>query len=422
VPPQGEPLLNDFELDTSHQFFDKFQNGQFADEAKLFDSLGSFHQDPIPSLHSVSSTMGQPQMQRADASHGLNFGLSDHDLSLRFDQANLSSPHAENFTVNDKFPFHPAGFATYDVRRSGHPRHHSDAFGTHNSHHAPGTIVSRADFSRQSAPAINQGSLVFGGDHSFSEINSISEAQQQLPTAISPGHTATKAIAPALGFGSDQDFRSQTYIPPRRTQEELKSAEQTVEDNMIIFEAHKHDSTDNTAASSPILTKLKRRLSEDAAGVSRSISIGRKGDGSHGSHALVSDKRQRKVKVEDDAEDPDIAVSVKPRITKKGRANSKVCTMSEGAASHGARRKSQSGEKPSRQNLTEEEKKQNHIRSEQKRRNQIKDGFTNLVALMPEGTPAGSSKCAILSHAVDWLSDMIEGNEKLRSQLKELGG
>jgi len=78
--------------------------------------------------------------------------------------------------------------------------------------------------------------------------------------------------------------------------------------------------------------------------------------------------------------------------------------------------------KPARVNLTEEEKKMNHIRSEQKRRNQIKEGFADLTDLMPETVSTGPSKCTILSKAVEWVQDLIEGNRKLREQLNSLVG
>ena len=77
-----------------------------------------------------------------------------------------------------------------------------------------------------------------------------------------------------------------------------------------------------------------------------------------------------------------------------------------------------------RQNLTEREKRQNHIRSEQKRRNQIKEGFANLSAMMPEAyaESSGNSKCTILAKSVEWLTRLSDGNARLRAQLAKLGG
>ncbi|KAH8705711.1 hypothetical protein BGW36DRAFT_422253 [Talaromyces proteolyticus] len=76
--------------------------------------------------------------------------------------------------------------------------------------------------------------------------------------------------------------------------------------------------------------------------------------------------------------------------------------------------------KPTRENLSEEQKRTNHILSEQKRRNLIKNGFDELCSLVPELRGGGFSKSAMLIQAADYLDEVLEGNEVLRQQLNQL--
>ena len=427
APARGEPLLNDYELDSSHQFFDRFQNDQFADDSKLFEALGAFQQEPAPNFHGVASSLGPPVAQDSSHSRALSFGHFDNDLHMRLDQANLNSPHQDHFSAPNALHFSSEDFAALDTDRSPHSRHYSDAFDAQNTFDQPPPTVSRSRFSRQSAPALSHGSLNFG-DQAFGSTSAIRSPGQQGTQVSSGMSTGTHTIAPALGFGSDHNFRNQTYAAPLPNLEDLKSAEENIQAHMHLLEEVQQQSAETTAPSSPVTTKSKRRLSEAEGGVVRTGSIVRKSHGSNVANSAVGDKRQRKVKVEDDGEDDDddgdedeITASTKPQISRKSRQGSKARAGSHNTLGQPGRRRSQVGEKPPRQNLTEEEKKQNHIRSEQKRRNQIKDGFTNLVGLMPTDVPAGTSKCAILSQAVDWLHDLIHGNEKLRAQLHDMG-
>ncbi|KAF4630395.1 hypothetical protein G7Y89_g7741 [Cudoniella acicularis] len=83
---------------------------------------------------------------------------------------------------------------------------------------------------------------------------------------------------------------------------------------------------------------------------------------------------------------------------------------------------SNSGAKPTRENLTEDQKRENHIKSEQKRRTLIREGFEDLGELVPGLRGGGFSKSAVLIMAADWLEDLLQGNEVLRAQLDELEG
>ncbi|KZZ91762.1 Helix-loop-helix DNA-binding protein [Moelleriella libera RCEF 2490] len=75
---------------------------------------------------------------------------------------------------------------------------------------------------------------------------------------------------------------------------------------------------------------------------------------------------------------------------------------------------------PRREKLTGEQKRRNHILHEQKRRAMIKDGFENLLELVPDVKDLGLSKSAILLKAADWLEALTSGNQRLQGQLKNL--
>ena len=75
-----------------------------------------------------------------------------------------------------------------------------------------------------------------------------------------------------------------------------------------------------------------------------------------------------------------------------------------------------------RENLTEEQKRENHIKSEQKRRTLIKEGFDDLCDLVPGLKGGGFSKSTMLTMTSEWLDELLEGNERLKSQLAGLSG
>ncbi|KAL1954051.1 hypothetical protein VTO42DRAFT_1785 [Malbranchea cinnamomea] len=86
------------------------------------------------------------------------------------------------------------------------------------------------------------------------------------------------------------------------------------------------------------------------------------------------------------------------------------------------RRSKTNPNKPPRENLTEEQKRANHILSEQRRRNLIKQGFEELCNIVPQLRGGGYSKSTMLVQAANWLQEILQGNELLKSQLAELKG
>lgn len=77
---------------------------------------------------------------------------------------------------------------------------------------------------------------------------------------------------------------------------------------------------------------------------------------------------------------------------------------------------------PRREKLTEEQKRRNHILHEQKRRAMIKEGFDDLLNLVPDLRDRGLSKSAILAKAAEWLGSLACGNKALRAQARVLEG
>jgi hypothetical protein len=86
-------------------------------------------------------------------------------------------------------------------------------------------------------------------------------------------------------------------------------------------------------------------------------------------------------------------------------------------------------EKPKRDLLTEDEKRINHVVSEQRRRALIRDGFQALVSLTPAlqtqpvntgpGNTGGShSKSTILFKAADYIKELQQQVDQLKSQLR----
>ncbi|KAI4146001.1 MAG: hypothetical protein LQ340_006077 [Diploschistes diacapsis] len=210
-----------------------------------------------------------------------------------------------------------------------------------------------------------------------------------------------------LGFGSDSCFANQPYTPPPGT-EDIKAVEGRILESLSSLEPS-HIAAD-TQPSGLLLPKKKQGLV--GSGPTRS------------GNSLGPCKRSQESEREGFAANTptvDGFEGTEPRKKMKVRKE-RQCLP---AMSHPQRRKCRTAE-PKRQNLTDREKKENHIKSEQKRRNQIKEGFANLLAMMPDGTAEGNSnsnsKCIVLSKAVDWLIELRDGNKKLTAQLRFLEG
>ncbi|KAK3817363.1 MAG: hypothetical protein J3Q66DRAFT_387970 [Benniella sp.] len=76
--------------------------------------------------------------------------------------------------------------------------------------------------------------------------------------------------------------------------------------------------------------------------------------------------------------------------------------------------------KPYKELLTEEEKRANHIASEQKRRNTIRNGFKDMVEIIPDLRDVNSSKSTILFKAVDFIKQLERRNRLLQEKASQL--
>ncbi|PIA13996.1 hypothetical protein COEREDRAFT_47729 [Coemansia reversa NRRL 1564] len=83
----------------------------------------------------------------------------------------------------------------------------------------------------------------------------------------------------------------------------------------------------------------------------------------------------------------------------------------------GASRRRDSKKATPRTPLTEGERRANHIASEQRRRNQIRNGYSELMNLVTTLTQSTPSKAVILTHAVQFIRDLEEGNRLLRKRI-----
>ena len=127
---------------------------------------------------------------------------------------------------------------------------------------------------------------------------------------------------------------------------------------------------------------------------------------------------------EDDNDSP-ISSSHKNQNTKKRKSLKKGASDSpapEPELGHKRRKSTGVAIKPTRENLTEDQKRENHIKSEQKRRTLIREGFEDLGELVPGLRGGGFSKSAVLIMAADWLEDLIQGNEVLQARLDQMEG
>ena len=214
-------------------------------------------------------------------------------------------------------------------------------------------------------------------------------------------HNAQEVI---LGFGSDSSFANQHYAPPPGM-EGIEDVEGRVLRTLKGLETV--NSAASTQPSSPVTSKTKRTTTEAELAVP--------------SGSVSRNKKRRKPEIStnklEDSAPEELDTKPNPRKTTKSRNNVPLADSPQPI-----RRKSR-GNEAKKANLTEQEKRENHIRSEQKRRNQIREGFANLLALMPESMSEGSasSKCLIFSRAVEWMTGLSEGNKELRAQLEVLG-
>ncbi|KAJ5973056.1 uncharacterized protein N7479_002974 [Penicillium vulpinum] len=213
-------------------------------------------------------------------------------------------------------------------------------------------------------------------------------------------HPSRKARS--LRWGSDASFMDQGYLrPPDQPDEEQRTND--LLDHLGCFEPQ--SSAANTRAPSPECMPGDPPRRSAFRGVAVP------------DESFHPRKRQRALKEENDeySGDDDARPHSRKSRGSIGRGRRVSADMSR-------KSRLQSGSKSARENLTEEQKRTNHILSEQKRRNLIRQGFEDLCTLVPALRGGGFSKSAMLTGAADWLEDLLQGNDILQSQLRDLKG
>ena len=392
VPAAGIPILSQYETDYTRQFLDDFSNDAIpADGLVPLDSFGHPQTEAITSVHGVFSSLSQPSLGSHDSSlHPLCFmetSFSGTSARLDAQPGSQSLPNGCHFTTSD------ANQAAHSVNQTAAIDSCTLAnFPPTAPTYAIDSLPSRSDCMRSLAFHIP------GSDQRANEIRT------GFPIHLSAQPNVHRQLAyetrltdgrPRFTFGSDAAFQPHFYAPPPNT-----ANMRTAEGLLAGLEAQ--HSASNTRPPSPVLIKSKRRHESE--------------EGEN------QPRRQRSRHFKSDST-LDVALSAVPSNlslpSRRGRRRTTIGSEDHDATLGGP---SLCGfdPRPQRQNLTEEEKKLNHIKSEQKRRNQIKAGFSDLMSLLPDSATAGPSKCVILARAVEWLTGLIEGNERLRVQLKAL--
>ncbi|KAH8677753.1 hypothetical protein BX600DRAFT_136182 [Xylariales sp. PMI_506] len=203
-----------------------------------------------------------------------------------------------------------------------------------------------------------------------------------------------------VNFGSDINFRgTQSYVPPSQRETAAVLEGERIK-YLECFQLN--NSTGNTRPSSPL------------SGQS-SPTVGR--NGKLNGHQNDFDASSRKRKVKEEAEDEAEAGSSMSKAARKRKSKEDLGSKDDGSANEAPgkrRRKSNvNGAKQARENLTDSQKRMNHIKSEQRRRTVIKEGFDDLMEMVPNLKNGGYSKSAILQMAAEWLDELVKGNELL---------
>ncbi|KAI1740568.1 hypothetical protein F4680DRAFT_91987 [Xylaria scruposa] len=223
------------------------------------------------------------------------------------------------------------------------------------------------------------------------------------------------AEPPEFQFGSDPTFdRSQGFVP---LQHETSEALEKKRINLVKEALEYTTSAPNTTPSSPIRNKevVIHAVLENGIGTSHVEE-----------NAATSLKKRRRSKAKaEPEEDGEYAVQLPSKVQAKKRKSKGDLNGSPESSSatqevSGKRRKSAASQpKPPRENLTDAQKRENHIKSEQKRRGAIKEGFDDLVFIVPNLQNGGYSKSSMLNLAGDWLESLIHDNQEMEKRQKE---
>ncbi|KAI9158473.1 hypothetical protein HJFPF1_06468 [Paramyrothecium foliicola] len=238
------------------------------------------------------------------------------------------------------------------------------------------------------------------------------EAQDRRPS---------RPLAPtSLQWGSDSNFSpAQGYISDQ-SRERAESLQQERLKVLECFEVSQSAST--TRPSSPVNNQPIPSGKEINQAPSNT-------DQKRNDADAPPRKRRKSKNVKDEPidDDADISNTNLPKASRRRKSKVEPGTsptppQAEVGSANKRRKSAVNGAKPSRENLSEEQKRENHIRSEQKRRTLIKEGFDDLCELVPGLKAGGFSKSTMLTMAADWLEEILKGNKELAAQLSAMEG
>lgn len=252
---------------------------------------------------------------------------------------------------------------------------------------------------------------LMGGEHQTKMFTDMvfgpsEQRPEQLP---SPPMQRTSQPPVEVQWGSDPRFNRVTSFVPDSARESYDALEAVQLSYMACIEPSRSAAT--TRPSSPLVEHSSATARND-------LEVESVDDAN-----VPPRKRRKSPAIKEDVDDDDDSTesssfAIKGSKKRKGKADGAGPSSENGMA--GKRRKSGTTAKPTRENLSEAQKRENHIRSEQKRRTLIKEGFDDLCDLVPGLKGGGFSKSTMLTMAAEWLVDTLKGNDELKTQLEKL--
>ncbi|KAE8452830.1 hypothetical protein EG329_013102 [Mollisiaceae sp. DMI_Dod_QoI] len=417
-PAPGPSLLDDNESKFLDSFFDGVSNDHFNYD--LFNTapdgseLGLGWDELPPAFVGTTSSFGQQPQIGNHGTPSMNF--NDMNASLN---ASSSIPPSTTADV--------LAAATL-LQNGSNGRSHSMSDGAmfrQNPPVTPTTSQPRALSMSQQVPSRPQGGFqqrsssddymrdTFYTDMVFGSQSDGSMRQRGVPQKVD------------IRWGSDVGFASRQGFVAPTVQDDIAAVErshmQAIETAFAIIPAQISSSAETTRPSSPVQQREPSSKSHQ-----RTKSAVKEEEEDDDQDSRPRKRRKNKLPTDDADEDEDSPVSANPKQNSKKRKPAKKgasdSPATEPEPGHKRRKSSGVAIKPSRENLTEDQKRENHIKSEQKRRTLIREGFEDLGELVPGLRGGGFSKSAVLIMAADWLEELIQGNEVLQTRLDQMEG
>ncbi|KUJ18242.1 uncharacterized protein LY89DRAFT_644257 [Mollisia scopiformis] len=422
APAPGPSLLDDNESKFLDSFFDGVSNDHFNydffNTAPDGSELGMGWDELPPTFMGTTSSFGQQSQQAGN--HGLP--------AMNYNEMNPppnAGPSIPSSTTADVIA------AATLLQNGSNGRSQSLSDGTMFRHNPPATPTSqpRAMSMSQQIPTRPQPFQQRSNSDDYMRDNFYTE---MVFGPQSDGSMRQRGVPQKVDirWGSDAGFASpQGFVAPA-VQDDVAAVERShmhaIEQAFAIIPAQISSSAETTRPSSP--ARL-HETNSNSKSHQRTKSIVKEEEDDDDQDSRPRKRRKNKAPTTDDADEDDnespISSHPKQQNTKKRKSLKKGISDSPTAdqeSGHKRRKSTGAAIKPTRENLTEDQKRENHIKSEQKRRTLIREGFEDLGELVPGLRGGGFSKSAVLIMAADWLEELIQGNEVLQARLDQMEG